>query len=277
MAINTSDIGRLIFVLCFGIAFCLSNTLAYGQGISVSPSRIFFKGEAGQIVTQTITFTNSSKTNFNFIPSIKDWDRDSLGVKKYYPLGELDRSNGAWLSLSESSVHLGPGETTTVNLSMQIPTNRPATELTNSMVFFTQVKEQQRQDLQQGLGINVLLEVGVQVYHLPSGLSSGDLEFLAFEDEGILPTKADNIRRMAVKIKNTGEINKDAYVRFELTSIETGDEIPIKSIAVAILPNAEQWIHLDLPADLKGHYLAVAILDAGSQYDLKVAEKEIQY
>lgn len=82
---------------------------------------------------------------------------------------------------------------------------------------------------------------------------------------------------MMVKVKNTGQINKDAYVRFELTNIETGEEIPVKSIAVAMLPEAEQWIQLDLPATLKGRYLAVAILDAGAQYDLKIAEKEITY
>jgi hypothetical protein len=37
-------------------------------------------------------------------------------------------------------------------------------------------------------------------------------------------------------------------------------------------------VQIDLPEKLAaGHYLAVAILDAGSQYDLKIAEKEITY
>jgi hypothetical protein len=83
---------------------------------------------------------------------------------------------------------------------------------------------------------------------------------------------------MDVHVKNTGQINKDAYVRFELTNTETGEEIPIKAVAIAMLPSSDQWVQIDLPEKLAaGHYLAVAILDAGSQYDLKIAEKEITY
>jgi P pilus assembly chaperone PapD len=253
------------------------NTLAYAQGISVSPSRIFFKGEAGQTVSQVISFSNASTSEFYFVANIKDWDRDSLGVKQYYPMGQREQSNGSWLSLSDNTVALAPGETKSVNLSITIPTNSKPQELTNSMLFFTQVKEQ-KDHLQHGVNMNILLEIGIQVYHTPNGMMPGDLEFLAFEDKGMSIKEADQqVRKMLVKIKNTGQINKDAYVRFELTNIESGEEIPVKSIAVAMLPHAEQWIELNLPATLKGRYLAVAILDAGTQYDLKIAEKEITY
>lgn len=208
---------------------------------------------------------------------MKDWDRDSLGVKKYFPAGHRTQSNASWLLLSDNSVRLAPGETKNVNLNMTIPKDASSLVLTNSMLFFTQVKEQ-KGDLQKGVNMNVLLEMGIQVYHVPNGLAIGDLEFLAFEDKGMVTDEAGkSVRKMLVKVKNTGQINKDAYVRFELTNIETGEEIPVKSIAIAMLPEAEQWIQLDLPATLKGRYLAVAILDAGTQYDLKIAEKEITY
>ncbi|MNM80136.1 hypothetical protein D3C81_920870 [compost metagenome] len=50
------------------------------------------------------------------------------------------------------------------------------------------------------------------------------------------------------------------------------------AVAIAMLPDSEQWVRVDLPHKLApGRYLAVAILDAGSQYDLKIAEKEITY
>ncbi len=252
-------------------------TLCMAQGISVSPSRIFFKGEPGQTVSQTITLNNATSTEFNFVANLKDWDRDSLGNKRYYPAGQRKQSNAAWLSLSENSTHLAPGETKLLNLTMTIPPAGQTSRLTNSMLFLTQVKEQQK-GLQNGLNVNVLLEVGIQVYHTPAGLDAGNLEFMAFEDRGIVsePT-SHNVRRMQVKIKNTGQINKDGYLRFELTNTATGEEVPVKATAIAILPEAEQWIQVDLPAELKGPYLAVAILDAGSQYDLKIAEKEITY
>ncbi|QRY58239.1 fimbrial biogenesis chaperone [Sphingobacterium siyangense] len=254
------------------------NTLAFGQGISVSPSRIFFKGEAGQTVSQAITFSNTSASALNFVASLKDWDRDSLGNKVYYPPGRQSASNATWLSLSESTIHLNPGETKRINLSIAIPNDPKSKQLTNSMLFFTQVKEQQGA-IATGLNVNVVVEIGIQVYHLPAGLAGGELEFLAFEDKGFIDLGIEQrVRRMQVKVKNTGKINKDAYVRFELTNTETGEETPVKAVAMAMLPNAEQWIKIDLPGKLvTGHYLAIAILDAGSQYDLKIAEKEITY
>lgn len=117
----------------------------------------------------------------------------------------------------------------------------------------------------------------MQVYHVPDGLLPGTLEFLAFEDRGIKKKDTALVRAMSIKVKNNGQLNKDAYVRFELTNIETGEEIIIKPIAIAMLPYAVQSIHLELPGNLKGRFLAVSILDAGSQYSLKVAEKEITY
>lgn len=261
---------------CIVILWTIVSTLSFAQGISVSPSRVFFKGEPGQTITQSITFTNQSAAPFRFVSRIQDWDRDSIGTKVYYSQGQLPGSNAGWLSLSDPTIDVPAGETRQVNLTMRIPENDNASRLSNSMLFFTQVKEQNQANLS-GLGINVLLEIGVQVYHVPSGLRAGDLEFLAFEDRGTIRKNNTARRQMAIKVKNTGAINKDAYVRLELTHTETGDEIPIKAIPIAMLPDAEQWISFELPADLKGNFLAVAILDAGSQYDLKIAEKEIDY
>lgn len=260
---------------CILLLLSLLNVLSFAQGISVSPSRIFFKGEPGQTVTQVITFTNQSQTPFTFVNSVQDWNRDSIGTKVYFPLGTLEDSNGDWLSLSEPTIHLSAGQTKTVNLSIRIPEERSMEKLTHSMVFFTQVKEQTQQQTN-GLGINVLLEVGVQVYHVPAGLPAGDLEFIAFEDQGAQEINGESAGRMAVNIENTGKINKDAYVRFELTNMETGEEIPIKAIPIAMLPESRQWVSFTMP-NLKGRFLAVAILDAGSQYDLKIAEKEIEF
>lgn len=264
------------YLAVFIILIC--NTLIHGQGISISPSRIFFSGEAGQTVSQAITFNNTSTGTLSFIANLKDWDRDSLGSKQYYTTGNNVQSNASWLSLSENTVQLAPGETKVVNLTMTIPDHSAEKKQRHSMLFFTQVKEQKAAQAN-GLHMNVLIEIGIQVYHTPAGLKAGDLEFLAFADKGAVTVQEGKaVRRMEVKVKNTGQINKDAYVRFELTNMETGEEIPVEAVAIAMLPDSEQWVRVDLPHKLApGRYLAVAILDAGSQYDLKIAEKEITY
>jgi len=255
------------------LIFGLISALTYGQGFSVSPSRITLKGRPGQTVSQIITFSNDGNSNISLIASVKDFYRDSTGVKHYSPAGSRASSNGNWISFSEGALELKKNEKKSLTLTMTIPPDESATSLTNSMVFFTQVKEQTSANQGSGVAINVLMEVGVQVYHVPEGLRSEGLEFIAFEDKGFVAQS----RQVAIKLRNPGQLNQDAYVRFELTGIETGEEIPVDAVPVAMLPKAEQWIIINLPASLKGRYLAVAILDAGRQYDLKVAEKEILY
>lgn len=261
-------------ILTLSLVLTLSHT-ALGQGFSISPSRIFFTGNPGETVTQTITFTNTSPNALSFVTRVQDWKRDSTGTKVYFD-NLLPSSNAKWISLSENAIIIQPGEVKQVIVSLNIP--KDAHKLSHTMLFFTQVKEQQKlQAAKVAIGVNVLMEVGVQIYYTPSGLKAGELEFLAFEDRGMVKNGEKNIRRVALKIHNTGDINKDAFLRLELTNKETGEEIKIEPKTLAMLPEETQWVMVDLPATLKGKFLTVAMLDAGSTYDLKVAEKEIIY
>jgi hypothetical protein len=251
-------------------------TNAMGQGFSVSPSRLVFSGNPGETVSQSVTFSNNSPNSLSFINRIQDWDRDSLGNKTYYEGNTRPLSNAKWISLSSNSVEIRPGEVKQVIVSLNIPAD--AKVLTHTMIFFTQVKEQQTEQVKGiSLGLNILMEVGVQVYYLPKGLNAGEFEFLAFDDHGIVEQGGIKMRTLALKIHNKGSINKDATIKFELTNKETGEEIKLVPEIIAMLPDATQWVMMRLPANLKGKFLAVALLDAGSTYDLKVAEKEIIY
>lgn len=266
---------RLSILLILGLVSVLL-TNAMGQGFSVSPSRLVFNGNPGETLSQSVTFSNNSATSLFFINRIQDWDRDSLGNKIYYDRNTRSLSNANWLSLSSNSVEIKPGETKQVIVSMNIPAD--AKTLTHSMIFFTQVKEQLAQQAKgTSIGINILMEVGVQVYYAPKGLNAGEFEFLAFDDHGTMEQNGVKMRTLALKVHNKGDINKDATVKFELSNKETGEEIKLAPQIIAMLPDATQWVMMKLPANLKGKFLAVALLDAGSTYDLKVAEKEIIY
>lgn len=262
-----------LFILCLVPA--LLNT-AMGQGFAISPSRIFFNGNPGETVTKTVTFSNTSAEALSFTTRIQDWTRDSTGNKVYFDSGTQPASNAKWITLSANAIVVQPGENKEVIVSLTIP--QDVKTLTNSMLFFTQLKEQKPAEAGVvGVGINVLMEVGIQVYYSPKGLNPGEFEFLAFEDRGIVEEGKTKNRRLALKIHNKGAVNKDAFIRFELTNKETGEELKFDPVTLAMLPEATQWVFLKLPADLKGKFLAVALLDAGSSYDLKVAEKEIIY
>lgn len=262
------------------ITLCLVPLLvhtALGQGISLSPTRLFFTGKPGETVSQTISFSNTSDKALTFTTRIQDFERDSLGIKHYFADDNRENSNVKWLSLSSGNIIIQPGEKKVVTVTMNIPTQ--VSQQTHSMVFFTQAAEQAPQKSSGvALGMVILLEMGIQVYYTPPGLPAGELEFISFADLG---NQADvenkKSRRLAIKIHNTGAINKDAAIRFELTNKDTGEEIKIKPENIAMLPGATQAVILNLPADLKGKFLVVALLDAGESYDLKVAEKEITY
>jgi len=263
----------IIYTLCLVPLF---SHKTMGQGFSVSPSRLSFTGNPGETVAQTITLSNTSQTILTFSTRIQDFDRDSLGNKIYYDPGTRPSSNAKWLTMSSTSLRLLPGENKKLNISMAIPAD--SKKITQSMIFFTQVKEAAATgSVVKSIGVSILMEMGVQVYFTPNGLNAGELEFLAFEDRGTVGTGKEQMRKLMIKIHNNGEINKDAFVRLELTNKETGEEHKIDPASIALLPNATQWVTFNLPIKLTGKFLAVALLDAGAAYDLKIAEKEIIY
>ena len=132
-------------ILTLSLAATLLNT-ASGQGLSISPSRIFFNGAPGETVSQTVLFGNTSNKPLSFITRIQDWDRDSLGTKVYYDSSTMPLSNAKWITLSSNAVTVQPGENKQVIVSLTIPADPVETKkLTHSMLFFTQVKEQEPQ------------------------------------------------------------------------------------------------------------------------------------
>ena len=85
------------------------------------------------------------------------------------------------------------------------------------------------------------------------------------------------MRRVALKIKNRGNVVTDGSVRFEVTNALTGSELKIAPKVISMLPNDEQITYLDLPLSLNGHYLLVALIDCGEETNLKVAKKELDF
>jgi hypothetical protein len=263
----------IIYTLCL-VPLFTHKTM--GQGFSVSPSRLTFTGNPGETVAQTISLSNTSQAILNFSTRVQDFDRDSLGNKNYYDPGTRPSSNAKWLSMSSTAVRLLPGETKKLNISMAVPAT--AKSITQSMIFFTQVKDEASKSTGiKSIGVSILMEMGVQVYYTPNGLNAGELEFQAFEDRGTVTNGKEQLRKLMIKIHNNGDVNKDAFVRLELTNKETGEEHKIEPASIALLPNATQWVTFHLPVKLTGKFLAVALLDAGTAYDLKIAEKEIIY
>jgi len=190
-------------------------------------------------------------------------------------MGTLPNSNAKGITLPGTNFQLNPKEKKSFTVSMVIPKAGNSVS-TNSMLFFTQTNAKApNMEGNAGIGVKVSLELGVQLFYIPADAKKGELKFLAFEQQSTT-VEQKQAEQLAVKFENTGEIPKDGFIRFELTNKQTGEEIKLKPIPIAIMPLDHQWAYCALPyALVPGEYLAVAILDAGGNNDLKVAEKDI--
>jgi P pilus assembly chaperone PapD len=253
-------------------------TSGMGQGASVAPSRIFFSTPPGHTHSHLVALDNTGNTPLVFNVSVKDWQRDSLGNKVYYKAGSLPASNSSWLEVTPGTVVVPPRSRKTINVTMHMPdTGSRAPGVTNSMLFFTQVEQQQPIIFRNkgGVGVHIRLEFGVHIYNTPPGLRRKDLDITAFKE---LPDRENSgSRNIALKVSNTGEVVTDAWLRFEMTDRVTGEEMTISPVSLSILPSAEQVVHLSLPPGIRGKFLLVAILDSGDHSPLKVAEKDVTY
>lgn len=260
--------------LKFSIAFILiafSSFQGFTQGISMSPTRIFFTGAPGETVSKTVTIGNSSDSEYIFSVNMKDWHREETGNKVYFEVGSLKNSNAKWISTPETTVSVPPKSTIEVVVTMAIPETATAPVVTNSMLFFTQIGKQADKATQKdGIGIITLFEFGIHVYHTPDGNNNQSLDIISFNDEA-----ATNM--VSVGILNDGNVICDASVELELTNTSTGEEIKLEPINISMMPEAKQVVKFQLPKGLNGEYLGVTIVKMAGSNDLRVGEKTFEF
>jgi hypothetical protein len=251
------------------------------QEISVSPARVFFKESGSEkVYSQRVLLQNSSAEAIIFKSSLSDWKRDSLGNKLYFPAGTLPSSNATWVEVQPNVVQIPAHAKQEVTVILHVPqsaTIKP--ELTHSMLFLTQLNAHPSKAAVNGrtnIGVMVKLEFGIHIYYTPEAPEVKNLDFINVTEKELT---ADNrkVHRVGVKVKNTGNVVTDGFLRFEVTEKNSGKELKFPEKPVSILPGDEQTVFLDMPASLKGSYLIIALLDSGEQTNLKVAKKELLF
>jgi hypothetical protein len=279
-AINMIKMDSRCFFALF-VFMALAGALR-AQSISISPSRVFLTGNAGQELSQQVTLYNTSPQPVTFRSSLKDWKRDSIGEKHYFSPNTLPLSNASWVEIIPNVVNIPPKGSSKVMIIMRVPALLPAKAVVaNSMLFLTQINEQSTKVETRGanprIGVLVKLEFGVHIYFTPEGSANKELDFVAFDYKGKQTIKNRKTRQIAIKIKNSGNVVTDGYLRFDITNQTTGEEVKISPKAISMLPGDEQIIYADLPAELSGKYVLIALLDSGEETSLKVAKKELEF
>lgn len=291
----------LLFVLVF--LFFGMATRAQDEGLRFSPAKLFFKLGANQSGMQKVAIINNSRTQtFILEGSFQDWERDSLAKKIYFPAGTLPHGLSKYLKLSPSTITLAPGESKTVDVSLQLPQGAD-TMVGNSMLMLTQLKENKLlSDLKQKKAMmNIFFQLAIHVYNEPAqftikNMEIEDLQLVAKalnakdaqKDSAIYhPTaskdsskKSDTLLSKNYSIKgylhNTGELITEGNFRLELLHQTSSKEFKLVPIPFNCFPAAKFITVQALPNDLpKGKYTATAIVDFGTDQELKVAETQI--
>ena len=136
-----------------GLLVAISSPLM-AQGISMSPTRLFFTGNPGETVTQTAMLSNDSKKDYVLNINYKDWKRENDGNKVYSTSGTLPSSNALWVSTLENTITIPAGTRKEILVTMQIPSTASTSSVTNSMLFFTQLpQESDNSAVRSGIGI----------------------------------------------------------------------------------------------------------------------------
>lgn len=253
----------------------ISAATAVAQGISMSPTRMFFTGNPGETVTQTVILNNSSANDYIFNINYKDWKRETDGNKLYFKSDSLESSNASWVSTLQNTVTIPAGTTQEIVVTMQIPENASKKAITNSMLFFTQLPEQaDKTQTSNGIGIIALFEFGLHIYYTPPTNSIKSLEITNIEE---ISSAEEFTKIVTVSIINDGETVTDATVEFELTNTDTGEEIKLKLQSISMLPQTNQLVQFTLPKELSGNYLGVCIIKMAGSNDLRVGEKSFVF
>ncbi|WP_228388355.1 Fn3-like domain-containing protein [Chryseobacterium sp. CBo1] len=264
---------KFIHLFIFIILTGSSSILA--QSISMSPTRLFFTGNPGEKVAQTVTLQNSSDKDYVFNLNYKDWAREEDGNKVYLEAGSSKTSNAAWVSTLENAITVPAKSTKEIVVTMHIPANASKFDVTNSMLFFTQLPQQADQArIQNGIGIITLFEVGLHIFYTPPGNHTKSLDITNISE---LNNENAANRKVAVSIHNDGNTINDATVEFELTNTDSGKEIKLPAISISMFPNTNQVVQFSLPENISGNYLGVAIIKMAGSNDLRVGEKNFKF
>lgn len=267
---------RQAFYTCC-LLFLFYHTVS-AQGVSISPSRVFFEGTPGEVVKKKLLLANSGEKETFFQIHTKDWYRDTLGNKVFENAGTLSRSNAIWLDWEDPTISIKPKESKEVTLTMRIPAETPPDSLSNSMLFFTQFIPQDDSTTMDGkMGIRVLFEFGIHVYRKPLNGGEPDLLFTAFQEDVRTQNGISNARKVGIKVKNEGKGVCDARIALELTEKSSGEEYIQEPIGISLMPGEEQWVYFSVSPDIVGDFLGVAIAKMIGTTRTRVAEKNFVF
>lgn len=119
----------IILTLLFGSCISLPSTVSAASSYTVSPLVIDENLEARDIITKTITITNTGTQPATVFPSVNNISLDGGGtIQEFIPPVMSDRTSSlsSWIEISRAGINLMLNDTKTVDLTLRInPAPKP--------------------------------------------------------------------------------------------------------------------------------------------------------
>ena len=255
----------------------LSYQLFAQAGMTVSPSKLYYKLAPGAGGTQKVVITNPNSKDLEVGVSLSDWSYDLYGNNQMHEAGTLKNSCANWVQVLPGTYFtLQPGEKRELNILFNVPADaKTDIPVHTAMLFLTQLNPGDSRD-QKGTMIKVTVRMGIKLYHSFSQMEERSLEVLNFTDK-IDPAKKELPGTLELEVENNGKIWLDSKIKWELMNMQTGDKQKLSDQDSFSLPGDKRIIRQNLPADLKkGRYNATAVINYGNKDQLKVVELEFE-
>ncbi|MCX6101316.1 MAG: hypothetical protein NTV92_07845 [Candidatus Bipolaricaulota bacterium] len=220
--------------------------------VSVAEFRLTASPET-EIATSFIVFNDEPRA-VEFSLTITDWDDGPDGVTRLFPVGEIERSCGAWLDVDVLSFSLAAFEERTVNVRVRVPAGVHGTHWAGLVV---------RAGSPAGgaaAGIDVIGEALVRLFVTVSPAAES-ATVTGFSTLSVQPL------RVLARIANTGDAR---LVDVQgLVSVEgpTGQAASFSLSPLNLLPGHSFDIEAEAPwgLDMPGLYLVRVVFDYGAE------------
>lgn len=256
---------------------------SFGQaGITLSPSKLYYKFPYGSSGTQKIVVQNPNNKDLEVGISISDWEYDSLGSNTTYDAGKLSNSCANWIRLTDGTYFiLKPFERREVEVTLNAPADAdPAMPVHTAMLYFTQLNPGSAGESQQGANVKVTVKMGVKIYHTYITEPKKDVEITDFAYKkgtpavGNTPSVPDMLE---MRIDNMSNIWLEGKIKVELLNVASGKKVKMNTVDFYQLPGDKRIVKLPVPDKTKeGKYTATAIVSYGDKDELKVAELDFE-
>jgi P pilus assembly chaperone PapD len=197
---------------------------------------------------------------------MSDWDRDSTGNNRFFPVGTMRESCKGVLQVFPSQMRLEPHSQQAVRVTLS---GSEAQRAACWSVVFVELQDPVR--LQQaGRAVQAVIRVGTKIYVDPANvLRTADVSDMRLARhvaaaEETAAERADTTRRdLVILLKNTGGTQLRPNGRVEVRRPDNSVVTTVRVEEFPILPGAVRRLAIPLPTLAPGKYVALTLLDYG--------------